>query len=60
MDIYNVTVSLVTSFSPHYLMFGQTPRILIDLLLAPIRRLETIKTLDEYVLALYRRLREAV
>ena len=50
---YNATRSLVTGFSPHYLMFGRQPRIPIDLLFLMIRRLNTMKTLDEYVTALY-------
>ena len=57
---YNTTRSLVTGFSPHYLMFGRRPRIPIDLLFPTIRRLNTTKTLDEYVTALYRRLRQAL
>ena len=51
---YNATRSLVTGFSPHYLMFGRRPRIPIDLLFPMIRHLNTTKTLDEYVTALYR------
>ena len=50
---YNTMRSLVTGFSPHYLMFGRWPRIPIDLLFPTIRRLNTKKTLDEYVTALY-------
>ena len=57
---YNTTRSLVTGFSPHYLMFGQRPRIPIDLLFPMIRRLNTTKTLDEYVTSLYRCLRQAL
>ena len=49
---YNTTRSLVTGFSPHYLP--------IDLLFPMIRHLNTTKTLDEYVTALYRRLRQAL
>ena len=49
--------SLVTGF---YLMFGRQPHIPLDLLFLKIRRLNTTKTLDEYVTALYRRLREAL
>ena len=50
---YNTTRSLVTRFSPHYLMFGRRLHIPIDLLFPMIRRLNTMKTLDEYVTALY-------
>ena len=57
---YNTTRSLVTGFSPHYLMFGRRPRIPIDLLFPTITRLNTTKTLDEYVTALYRCLRQAL
>ena len=57
---YNTTRSLVTGFSPHFLMFGRRPRIPIDLLFPMIRRLNMTKTLDEYVTALYRHLRQAL
>ena len=57
---YNTTRSLVTGFSAHYLMFGRRPRITIDLLFPMIRRLNMTKTLDEYVTALYRHLRQAL
>ena len=43
-------------FSPHYLMFGRQLFIPIDLLFLT----NTMKTLDEYVTALYRRLRKAL
>ena len=54
---YNAMRSLVTGFSPHYLMFGRQPRIPINLLFPTIRCLNTMKTLDEYVTALYQWLR---
>ena len=57
---YNAMRSLVKGFSPHYLMFGRQPHIPIDLLFPTIKCLNTTKTLDEYVTALYRRLREAL
>ena len=57
---YNSTRSLVIGFSPHYLMFGRQPHVPIDLLFQTIRHLNTMKTLDEYVTALYQRLKEAL
>ena len=57
---YNAMRSLVTGFSPHYLMFGRRQHIPIDLLFLTIRHLNTMKTLDEYITALYQQLREAL
>ena len=57
---YNTMRSLVTRFSPHYLMFGRQLRISINLLFMMIRCLNTTKTLDEYVTASYQQLRQAL
>ena len=53
---YNTMKSLVMGFSPHYLMFGRQRFIPIDLLFLT----NTMKTLDEYVTALYQWLRQAL
>ena len=57
---YNATRSLVTGFSPYFLMFGRRPHLPIDLLFPTARRQESSRTVDEYVLSLYERLKEAL
>ena len=53
---YNSMRSLVTRYSPYYLMFGCRPRSPIDLLF-PTRRTQMLtRTIDEYVASLYDRL----
>ena len=51
---YNATRSLVTGFSPYYLMFGRRPRLPIDLLFPTRREHNLTRTIDEYVETLYR------
>ena len=58
---YNATRSLVTGFSPYYLMFGRRPRLPIDHLLFPTCREHNLTcTIDEYVQMLYWRFRKSV
>ena len=57
---YNATQSLVTGYSPYYLMFGRRPRLPIDLLFPTHREHNLTHTIDEYVEMLYRRLRKSV
>ena len=57
---YNATRSLVTGFLPYFLMFGRRPHLPIDLLFPTAMRQETSRTVDEYVLSLYERLKEAL
>ena len=57
---YNATRSLVTGFSPHYLMFCQRPQLPIDLLFPTCREHNLTCTIDEYVETLYRHLRKSM
>ena len=57
---YNSTRSLVTGYSPYYLMFGRRPRLPIDLLFPMCRTQMLTRTIDEYVASLYDRLRESL
>ena len=55
---YNATRSQVMGYSPHFLMFGRTPHLPIDLLFPTVRQ-DTIKGVDKYVSALYEHLKRA-
>ena len=57
---YNSTRSLVTGYSPYYLMFGRRPRLPIDLLFPMCRTQMLTRTIDKYVASLYDRLRESL
>ena len=57
---YNATQSLVTGYSPYYLMFGRRPWLPIDLLFPTRREHNLTRTIDEYVKTLYRHLRKSV
>ena len=57
---YNATWSQVTGYSPYFLMFGQRPRLPVDLLFLTVNNREWTRTIDEYVKALYERLRECL
>ena len=64
--IYNATHSTVMGYSPHYVMFGWRPRLLVDFYFptvgstkAPMREAST-KCVDEYVVSIQDRLRTAL
>ena len=57
---YNATQSLVTGYSPYFLMFGRRPRLPVDLLFPTVRRDENSWTTDEYVTSLYDKLKSAL
>ena len=57
---YNATQSQVTGYSPYFLMFGRRPRLPVELLFPTVNNREWTRTMDEYVKALYERLRECL
>ena len=57
---YTATQSLVTGFSPYYLMFGWRPRLPIDLLFPTHWEHNLTCTIDKYVETLYKRLWKSV
>ena len=57
---HNATRSLVTGYSPYFLMFGHRPCLPIDLLFPTAVRQGSTRTIDNYVLSLYERLKEAL
>ena len=63
---YNANQSAVTGYSPHYLMFGQQPRLPVDFVFptvgsneAPTREAST-RSVDVYVASVRDRLRSAL
>ena len=57
---YIATQSLITGYSPYFLMFGHQPRLPVDLLFPTVRRDENSRTTDEYVMSLYDKLKSAL
>ena len=57
---YNATWSLITGYSPYFLMFGHRPRLPVDLLFPTVRRDENSWTTDEYITSLYDKLKSAL
>ena len=57
---YNSTRSLVTGYSPYYLMFGRRSQLPIDLLFPTCRTQMLTRTIDEYVASLYDRLSKSL
>ena len=57
---YNSTRSLVTGYSPYYLMFGRRPWLPIGLLFPTHQTQMLTHTIDEYIASLYDCLRESL
>ena len=57
---YNATRSLVMGYLPYFLMFGHRPHLPIDLLFPTAMWQGSTRTIDDYVLSLYERLKEAL
>ena len=57
---YNSTRSQITGYSPYFLMMGCRPWLPVDLLFPTTQTLPGAKGVNEYVKALYGRLREAI
>ena len=56
---YNCTRSAVTGYSPHFLMFGQWPRLPIDFMFSTHEVMGTLRPVDSYVAELITALRKA-
>ena len=57
---YNATRSLITGYSPYFLMFGHRPRLPVNLLFPTVRWDENTQTTDEYVTSFYDKLKLAL
>ena len=57
---YNATGSLVTGYSPYYLMFGRRPQLPIDLLFSTHPEHNLTHTIEEYVETMYKHLWKSV
>ena len=57
---YNTARSLIMGYSPYFLMFWRRPCLPIDLLFSTAMWQGSTRTIDDYVLSLYKRLKEAL
>ena len=59
IQAYNSTQSAVTGYSPHFLMFGQWPRLPINFVFLTNEVMGTLRPVDNYVTELISALRKA-
>ena len=57
---YNATRSLITGYSPYFLMFRHLPRLPVNLLFLTVRQDENSRTTDEYIMSPYDKLKSAL
>ena len=60
LQAYNGTQSTITSYSPHYLMFGQRPRFPIDLYFPTLREEAEKFCVNRYVADIQKCLEQAL
>ena len=59
LQSYNSTWSAVTNYSPHYLMFGRRPHLLVDYYFLMVSAFEYFHRMPAYVMEVRRRFKEA-
>ena len=59
LQAYNSTQSVVTSYSPHYLMFGRCPHLPVDYYFPTVSAFEHSHHVPAYVMEVRRRFKEA-
>ena len=59
LQAYNSTQSVVTGYSPHYLMFGMRPHLPVDYYFPTVSALEHSRCMPSYVMEVRRHFKEA-